>query len=90
MAGRRVTNAAGSSNALRGDGLRVLGVLKVATADQIQRLSSPHLSFRHTLGGPRSGRKRAPLRTEPRPTIYGGTVCPRMVAAPVRGRRCAY
>ncbi|MFF5638681.1 replication-relaxation family protein [Streptomyces sp. NPDC012825] len=29
--------------------LRVLGVLKVATADQIQRLSLPHLTYRHTL-----------------------------------------
>ncbi|MFD7679205.1 hypothetical protein [Streptomyces sp. NPDC060187] len=37
---RRTTNAAGSTNELRGDVLRVLGVLKVATADQIQRLAS--------------------------------------------------
>ncbi|MFE5027720.1 hypothetical protein ACFRAO_31425 [Streptomyces sp. NPDC056656] len=59
MAGRRVTNAAGSSNALRGDVLRVLGVLKVATADQIQRLSSPHLSFRHTLKKTPAQRKEA-------------------------------
>jgi hypothetical protein len=44
MAGKRKANKAGSSNDLRGDVLRVLGVLKVATADQIQRLSSPHLS----------------------------------------------
>ncbi|MFI6881126.1 replication-relaxation family protein [Streptomyces sp. NPDC050400] len=43
-----MTNAAGSSNALRGDVLRALGVLKMATADQIQRLSSPHLTYRHT------------------------------------------
>ncbi|MFJ9915104.1 replication-relaxation family protein [Actinacidiphila glaucinigra] len=28
--------------------LRVLGVLKVATTDQIQRIAAPHLSFRHT------------------------------------------
>jgi hypothetical protein len=48
MAGKRRTNPAGSSNELRGDVLRVLGVLKVATADQIQRISSPHLSYRHT------------------------------------------
>ncbi|MDX3078593.1 replication-relaxation family protein [Streptomyces sp. MI02-7b] len=48
MAGRRKTNPAGSSNDLRGDVLRVLGVLKVATADQIQRIAAPHLSFRHT------------------------------------------
>ncbi|WBO68863.1 hypothetical protein [Streptomyces camelliae] len=26
----------------------MLGVLKVATADQIQRIGAPHLSFRHT------------------------------------------
>ncbi|WP_326715687.1 hypothetical protein OG758_48145 [Streptomyces sp. NBC_01474] len=41
MAGKRKANEAGSSNGLRGD---VLGVLKVATADQIQGLASPHLS----------------------------------------------
>ncbi|MFJ6509228.1 replication-relaxation family protein [Streptomyces sp. NPDC091879] len=46
---RRTTNAAGSTNELRGDVLRVLGVLKVATADQIQRLASPHLTYRHSL-----------------------------------------
>ncbi|MEU1406802.1 replication-relaxation family protein [Streptomyces sp. NPDC005728] len=49
MAGKRKANEAGSTNDLRGDVLRVLGVLKVATADQIQRLSSPHLTYRHTL-----------------------------------------
>ncbi|MFF4227403.1 replication-relaxation family protein [Streptomyces abikoensis] len=48
MAGKRITNPAGSTNDLRGDVLRVLGVLKVATADQIQRISAPHLSYRHT------------------------------------------
>lgn len=48
MAGKRLTNPAGSSNDLRGDVLRVLGVLKVATADQIQRIASPHLTYRHT------------------------------------------
>uniref|UniRef100_UPI002F906EB1 replication-relaxation family protein n=1 Tax=Streptomyces sp. NBC_01553 TaxID=2975877 RepID=UPI002F906EB1 len=48
MAGKRKGNESGSSNELRGDVLRVLGVLKVATADQIQRLSSPHLTYRHT------------------------------------------
>ncbi|WP_406259455.1 replication-relaxation family protein [Actinacidiphila glaucinigra] len=48
MASRRKTNPAGSSNALRGDVLRVLGVLKVATTDQIQRIAAPHQSFRHT------------------------------------------
>ncbi|MFF3558316.1 replication-relaxation family protein [Streptomyces tsukubensis] len=48
MAGRRKANEAGSSNGLRGDVLSVLGVLKVATADQIQRLAAPHLTYRHT------------------------------------------
>ncbi|MCZ7430090.1 replication-relaxation family protein [Streptomyces sp. WMMC1477] len=46
--GKRKTNPGGSSNPLRADVLRVLGVLKVATADQIQRLTLPHLTFRHT------------------------------------------
>ncbi|WP_228386290.1 hypothetical protein [Streptomyces katsurahamanus] len=59
MAGKRKTNPAGSSNALRGDALRVLGVLKVATADQIQRISSPHLTYRHTDKPTPSGRKTA-------------------------------
>ncbi|MGK5628580.1 replication-relaxation family protein [Streptomyces sp. URMC 123] len=48
MAGKRKTNPAGSTNNLRGDVLSVLGALKVATADQIQRIGAPHLSFRHT------------------------------------------
>jgi hypothetical protein len=48
MVGKRKTNPAGSTNSCRGDVLRVLGVLKVATADQIQRIGAPHLSFRHT------------------------------------------
>ncbi|MFJ5726435.1 hypothetical protein [Streptomyces sp. NPDC093149] len=48
MAGKRKTNPAGSTNSFRGDVLRVLGVLKVATADQIQRIGAPHLSYRHT------------------------------------------
>ncbi|MFJ5731570.1 hypothetical protein [Streptomyces paradoxus] len=48
MAGKRRENEAGSSNDLRADVLRVLGALKVATADQIWRLSSPHLTYRHT------------------------------------------
>ncbi|MEV5142567.1 replication-relaxation family protein [Streptomyces syringium] len=47
MAGKRKTNPAGSTNSYRGDVLRVLGVLKVATADQIQRIGAPHLTFRH-------------------------------------------
>ncbi|MEW2811007.1 hypothetical protein AB0929_28555 [Streptomyces massasporeus] len=45
---KRKTNEAGSSTGHRADVLRVLGVLKSATADQIQRLSSPHLTYRHT------------------------------------------
>ncbi|MEU9032777.1 replication-relaxation family protein [Streptomyces sp. NPDC048383] len=59
MAGRRLTNPAGSSNDLRGDVLRVLGVLKVATADQIQRIASPHLTYRHTTKATASERKTA-------------------------------
>ncbi|MGI5485155.1 replication-relaxation family protein [Streptomyces lavendofoliae] len=47
MAGKRKNNPAGSTNRYRGDVLRVLGVLKVATADQIQRIGAPHLTFRH-------------------------------------------
>ncbi|MFI8504499.1 replication-relaxation family protein [Streptomyces sp. NPDC085524] len=47
MAGKRITNPAGSTNSYRGDVLRVLGALKVATADQIQRIGAPHLTFRH-------------------------------------------
>ncbi|MFE7427926.1 hypothetical protein [Streptomyces sp. NPDC057545] len=47
MAGKRKNNPAGSTNSYRGDVLRVLGALKVATADQIQRIGAPHLTFRH-------------------------------------------
>ncbi|MFJ3513118.1 replication-relaxation family protein [Streptomyces luteogriseus] len=47
MAGKRKNNPAGSTNTFRGDVLRVLGALKVATADQIQRIGAPHLTFRH-------------------------------------------
>lgn len=36
MAGKREGNPAGLSNILRGDVLRVLGVVKVATVEQIQ------------------------------------------------------
>ncbi|MFF9453572.1 replication-relaxation family protein [Streptomyces flaveolus] len=59
MAGKRKENEAGSSNDLRADVLRVLGVIKVATADQIQRLSSPHLTYRHTLKPTAAKRKEA-------------------------------
>lgn len=47
MAGKRKNNPAGSTNNYRGDVLRVLGALKVATTDQIQRIGAPHLTFRH-------------------------------------------
>ncbi|MEU5836339.1 replication-relaxation family protein [Streptomyces diacarni] len=59
MADKRKENEAGSSNDLRADVLRVLGVLKVATADQIQRLSSPHLTYRHTTKPTRAKQKEA-------------------------------
>ncbi|GGP00259.1 replication-relaxation family protein [Wenjunlia tyrosinilytica] len=59
MAGKRKTNPAGSTNDLRGDVLRVLGVLKVATADQIQRIGAPHLSYRHTTKPTASERRTA-------------------------------
>ncbi|MGW4323553.1 hypothetical protein ACWEMW_30830 [Streptomyces sp. NPDC004684] len=59
MAGKREENPAGSSNNLRGDVLRVLGVLKVATVEQIQRISAPHLSYRHTDKPTPSKRKQA-------------------------------
>ncbi|MET9039328.1 replication-relaxation family protein [Streptomyces mirabilis] len=59
MAGKRRVNEAGSSNGRRADVLCVLGVLKVATADQIQRLASPHLTYRHTLKETASARKEA-------------------------------
>ncbi|CAM5740359.1 hypothetical protein SALBM311S_02689 [Streptomyces alboniger] len=55
----RKTNEAGSTNNLRADVLCVLGVLKAATADQIQRLSSPHLTYRHTLKKSAAERKEA-------------------------------
>lgn len=47
MAGKRKNNPVGSTNSYRGDVLRVLGALKVATVDQIQRIVAPHLTFRH-------------------------------------------
>ncbi|MFJ5197762.1 replication-relaxation family protein [Streptomyces sp. NPDC088394] len=59
LMGKRKANEAGSSNGLRADVLRVLGVLKVATADQIQRLASPHLTYRHTTKKTASARKEA-------------------------------
>ncbi|WP_331762329.1 replication-relaxation family protein (plasmid) [Streptomyces sp. NBC_01520] len=59
MAGKRKTNPAGSTNSYRGDVLRVLGALKVATADQIQRIGAPHLAFRHADKEPPSKQKQA-------------------------------
>ncbi|MFF9490231.1 replication-relaxation family protein [Streptomyces sp. NPDC014676] len=59
MAGKREENPAGSSNNLRGDVLRVLGVLKVATVEQIQQIAAPHLSYRHTDKPTPSKRKQA-------------------------------
>ncbi|MFE4723937.1 hypothetical protein ACFRLW_47850, partial [Streptomyces sp. NPDC056728] len=67
MAGKPRANEAGSSNGLRGDVLCVFGVLKVATADQIQRLASPHLTYRHTL------KKTAASRKEARTASHRGT-----------------
>ncbi|MEU5137926.1 replication-relaxation family protein [Streptomyces californicus] len=59
MAGTRKTNPAGSTNSYRADVLHVLGTLKVATADQIQRISAPHLTFRHADKPTPSKRKQA-------------------------------
>ena len=59
MAGKRQTNPAGSTNNLRGDVLRALGALKVATADQIQRIGAPHLTHRHMDKGSPSEQKTA-------------------------------
>ncbi|MEU3529874.1 hypothetical protein AB0E62_39620 [Streptomyces sp. NPDC038707] len=63
MAVKREENPAASSNNLRGGVLRVLGVLKVATVEQIQQISAPHLSYRHTGEPTLSKRKQA--RTPP-------------------------
>jgi hypothetical protein len=59
MAGKRKNNPAGSTNNYRGDVLRVLGVLKVATVEQIQQISAPHLTFRHADKPTPSKRKQA-------------------------------
>lgn len=48
MSRARKRYPSGSSGPLRADVLRVLGVLKVATPDQIQRLTLPHLTYRYT------------------------------------------
>ncbi|MFJ5212858.1 replication-relaxation family protein [Streptomyces nigra] len=47
MAGKNTRWPYGSTAALREDVLRVLGVLKVATGEQIQFLTRPHLTYRH-------------------------------------------
>ncbi|MET8897342.1 hypothetical protein [Streptomyces albogriseolus] len=59
MAVKREENPAGSSNNPRGDVQRVLGVLKVATVEQIRQISAPHLSYRHTDKPTPSKRKQA-------------------------------
>ncbi|MER7916369.1 MULTISPECIES: hypothetical protein [unclassified Streptomyces] len=59
MAGKREENPAGSSNNLRGDVLRVLGVLKVATVEQVQQISAPHPSYRRSGKPTPSKRKQA-------------------------------
>jgi hypothetical protein len=56
---KRIDNPAGSTNGLRDDVLRVLGVMKVATADQIQRAAAPHLTYRHTAKPTAAKRKEA-------------------------------
>ncbi|WP_244291103.1 hypothetical protein [Streptomyces subrutilus] len=90
MAGKRLTNPAGSSNDLRGDVLRVLGVLKVATADQVQRIASPHLTYRHTTKASASEQKTARTASHAaRSPIYASTVSPRTGAPAGRGSRCA-
>ncbi|MFI2292944.1 replication-relaxation family protein [Streptomyces niveus] len=69
MTGKRITNSAGSTNSSRGDVLRVLGALKVATTDQIQRIGAPHLSFRHADKQPPSKEKQA------RTASHTGALC---------------
>ena len=58
MSGARKLYPAGSTGPLRADVLCALGVMKVVTADQVQRLALPHLSFRHSRV-PESERKAA-------------------------------
>jgi hypothetical protein len=74
MAGKRKENEAESSNDLRADVLRVLGVLKGATADQIQRLSLPHLTYWHMTKPTLAKQKEARTpRTGLRRTTCAGT-----------------
>ncbi|MFB7998979.1 replication-relaxation family protein [Streptomyces sp. NPDC056002] len=49
----------GSTAPLREDILKVLGVLKVATAEQIQELTRPHLTYRHPASSNRGSRTAA-------------------------------
>ncbi|MEU6557795.1 replication-relaxation family protein [Streptomyces sp. NPDC046915] len=65
MAGTREENPAGSSNNLRGDVLRVLGVPKVATVEQIQQIAALHLSYRHSDRPTPSKRKQARTASHP-------------------------
>ncbi|MCX4444908.1 hypothetical protein [Streptomyces sp. NBC_01789] len=44
---KQKSNAAGPTKTSRANVLRVLGVPKVATTDQIQRSAMPHLNYRH-------------------------------------------
>lgn len=90
MAGKRKTNPAGSTNSYRGDVLRVLGALKVATADQIQRIGAPHLTFRHADKETPSKQKQAPAppRTPARSPTCASTACPRTAAPPRRATPC--
>ncbi|MFD8275953.1 hypothetical protein [Streptomyces flaveolus] len=48
MAGKREENPAGSSNNLRGDVLRMLGVLKVATVEQTMEELPPQVRGRRS------------------------------------------
>jgi hypothetical protein len=56
---KRIGNPAGSSNALREDVQRALGVMKVATAGQTQRAAAAHLTYRHTTRATAAKRKEA-------------------------------
>ncbi|MFI8347691.1 hypothetical protein [Streptomyces sp. NPDC085596] len=63
MAGKREENPAVPSNNPRRDVLRVLGVLKVATAEQASRSRPRTLSYRHTDKTPACHRPRLPAAT---------------------------
>ncbi|MCQ4210401.1 replication-relaxation family protein [Streptomyces longispororuber] len=62
----------GSTGALREDVLRVLGVLKVVTAEQVQELTRPHLSLRHP--DPHRGRRTAAHRNAALDLAHHGLV----------------